>query len=298
MRLFGAHDGPIHRAIAPDVSDMLVKNTDYYGLSKIECLFMRQELEAIYERYRTQAIDLLAEDLKTLSPPLLVRPTDRWARSQKRILLVGQETFGWSFHADDTSFPYYTYRWKFNPMKSMIDFRTASDAVLAMTSAYEFFSFSEYQPSNRNAPLWSFYRELRQITGDKLSGFDSAVLWTNLYRQDFNGGPIWKAPKHIRDEVSLMNRRILREEVAVLKPTDVIFCTGPDYDEELSRQFSGITYDEAVDGVPVRQLARLSHGELPESSFRIYHPNYIRRSGRRSLLDRLIEMVGASDKLV
>lgn len=247
-------------------------------------------LEEIYEEYRVKSQNIAPELRERLSAPLLLKPSERWLSASRRILLVGQETFQWSFFKNNPEFLYYSDRWTFSPMRSMDDFSTSDDAVPAMMSAYEFFCFSEFQRSNRNSPFWRFYRDLREINGENPFGFETSVLWTNLYRQDFNGGPLSNANLDIQNKVSTLNDTILSDEIFVLRPTDVIFCTGPNYDNELSRQFDGVIYENVAADIDDRAFSKLSHPKLPVNSWRIYHPNYMQRA-RQDLWQKQLDIL-------
>jgi hypothetical protein len=81
-------------------------------------------------------------------------------------------------------------------------------------------------------------------------------------------------------------RGALSEEIRTLKPTAVVFFSGPDYDihcHELQDEFPGLTFEE-VEGRTIREFARLKHEHLPSYTVRTYHPGYSIRDKRRKWL--------------
>ena len=75
-------------------------------------------------------------------------------------------------------------------------------------------------------------------------------------------------------------------ETAELKPDIVIFFSGPNYDEYISRIFSDATF-ENISSRNSRQLARVKSWLLPHNSIRTYHPNYLWRNGFYTYLDEI-----------
>ncbi len=75
----------------------------------------------------------------------------------------------------------------------------------------------------------------------------------------------------------------LREEIRILKPTAVVFSSGPDYEvhcPELQTEFPGLKFEE-VEGRTLRQLARLTHKDLPSYTVRTYHFGGLSHMGLR-----------------
>ena len=258
---------------------------------------INEDLRRVYELYRCNLRGVVASGFDEFSAPLLLSAPKKWEGARQRVLLVGQETFGWKYdekHSEGRD----ADRRVLGSIQSTANFIDSDDAVAAMMWAHERFSFAQHYPRSRRSPFWRFYRDIRAAVGDDPSGFSTSVLWTNLCRQDYAGGPLYKAPDGMRQRIFLANKNILREEIHVLKPTDVIFCTGPNYDSELSLQFPGVEFREVGEGIPQRQLASLAHSELPQlRTWRVYHPAYMNRkrsSFGLKLWQRVLELIRTS----
>lgn len=231
---------------------------------------MKKQLAGLYEDYKKKwekaATETSPDFLERLSSPLLLSARDAWPNSKKRLLMVGQETLGWGFQEGEY------YPWDGSPIISFLDFLNVSNAVQLLQNGYEHFDFSKHQPENYRSPFWQTYRTLREKLENDM---EWSILWSNLFRFSVDGGSvIGSCTEDELSTVSNLNRGILNDEIATLKPSCVIFFTGPNYDFELERCFQGIEYSQ-FKAHPVREVALLKHPALPTKSYRTYHPRYL-----------------------
>lgn len=233
-------------------------------------MMIKKRLADLYEAYkltcRRTATEIPQDFLERLSSPLLLSAMDTWPNSKKRLLMVGQETLGWGFKEGEY------YPWDARPIITFVDFLKVSNAVQLLQNGYEYFDFSKHQPENYRSPFWQTYRILRE----KLeSDIEWSILWSNLFRFSVDGASVIEGcTKEELSTVSNLNRGILNDEIATLKPGCVIFFTGPNYDFELKHCFQGLEYIP-FKAHPVREVAILKHPELPTKSYRTYHPKYL-----------------------
>ena len=218
-------------------------------------------LEA-YRRFKDSAA--VAPKLqRRASAPLLVRPGHRWFGASERLLIVGQETNGWS-STDGT-------------LRSLEQFYERADGVETMLEAYSDFDFaSSYR--HRNSAFWRAFRLLTQ---------NRVALWTNLFRTDVDGPVLLNCCASEQAELLKAQRALLREEVNELAPSVVLFLTGPRYDPALFSTFPEATIQPLWSDVPQREIAVITCSVLPIRTVRLYHPTYLQRSRRWHLLDRL-----------
>ncbi|MBZ9801098.1 hypothetical protein [Mesorhizobium sp. ES1-6] len=200
-----------------------------------------------------------------------VRVPDEWWTGTRRILMIGQETGG------ETR----TLQW-------MID---ATDGIADVVESYETFDFAE-NTSVRNSPFWRAHRLLASELED---GVYRKVMWTNLVEvQSLNGvgGGIHNVPEPYRSKVIEWQAPVVKAEFKNLAPQAAIFFTGPVYDWILETVFPGVRL-AAIEstGHPVRTLARLSHPQLPERSFRTYHPGFLQRQKMWNVVDDVIGLL-------
>jgi hypothetical protein len=86
---------------------------------------------------------------------------------------------------------------------------------------------------------------------------------------------------------------VLLNELQTLEPDVCIFLTGPDYDPILERLFPNV-HRENIHSAPKRELAQLQHPELPEMSYRTYHPRALRRWGKWHYLNVIRDCITSS----
>ena len=161
------------------------------------------------------------------------------------------------------------------------------DAVEALVNGYSVFDFSRGITKNRrnlNGPFWRAFHSMR----GSISRDDNAdMLATNLFRFDVDQGrSVIKHcdPDELR-EILNFQRGLLAREIRVLKPTAVLFFTGPSYDLALQDEFDGIEI-YPLSGRSERQFAGVRHPDLPPIAIRTYHPGYLNRSReKRSWLE-------------
>ena len=240
---------------------------------------LQERLALIYNAWKTR-IDISESEGAKLSPPLLMSVPDGYESAERRILFCGQETYGWGWTADyRKQYPRYERDFPFKDVCSLADFMRNEDGVEALCWAYREFDFSSKQPINHRSLFWQAFREVQGWPG-------ASLIWGNLSRCDYLGHSILAAPTALIDELAELQRELLTEEICLLKPDVCLFFSGPYYDVLLSTIFPDIVYEPVVTA-NVRQLAKLSHPNLPAMSFRTYHPGYLNRAGLWEFLNRI-----------
>lgn len=244
---------------------------------------VQQRLCQRYERFREEA-DIKPTFAERLSCPLLLHVSDSWLKSRFRLLVVGQETFGWNF------FEGQYYQWPYPPMKSFKDFKVTPNSIEALVHGYKSFDYSKYEPRSAAGCFWTAYRKLRT---ELESGVEGSVAWANIFRVDVDGGSVLRASTS--DELNLifkLQAGLLSDEIAVMQPNAVLFFTGPNCDDALQREFENVRF-RAFGSKPLRAAALLEHPRLPRHSFRTYHPTYLRRKKLGSILDEIVDKLKA-----
>jgi hypothetical protein len=210
---------------------------------------------------------------------LLCAPAS-YSRAATNTLVVGQETYGWSWTKNlRKDFPLYDKDYDFRDLESLADFFKNDDSVDALQWGYDQFDFANRQPRTASSPFWTAFRDIQK----RCSG---SVMWTNLSKCDFEGGSVLQLQEpHLKDFISIQAQLILGE-LEALKPQNVIFFTGPDYDHLLEMVFPRAKLEVASG-----QVLQVSHESLPTNSFRTYHPAYLRRSRQWGVLDDLLSLL-------
>jgi hypothetical protein len=233
---------------------------------------MQSDLKEAYRRILSSAL-VPPAFAQRLSCPLLLSVDERWVTAAHRVLFVGQETLGWSWDRGNY------YAWPHPRLNSFADFLSYGGSIDALIYAYSEFAFAKMQPEHRRSPFWRAFREL--LAEVRRREPRSEILWTNLFKCSLDDGSlVYRASRNEIDQALQNQRGLLVEELNVLKPTIVVFVTGPYYDDTIAREISGATLVPIGDR-PLRQFCRVQHEVLPTSTFRTYHPNYLARTPER-----------------
>jgi hypothetical protein len=155
----------------------------------------------------------------------------------KKLLIVGQETYGW--HC------------KYADVEAQLEF-------------YLNFNMGE---KHYSSPFWNITRKVESILG--IERYSCA--WSNLNRFDHGGGP---PEGKILEEVAKLDF-LVKEEIQILKPDICLFYTNWKYDHRIKALYPGVQFHD-VEGLPNGHFARLFHDELPKVTLRTPHPRTIR----------------------
>lgn len=220
-----------------------------------KCAAINSILSKLYDEMRSVSLN---ENLSSkLSAPLLLKVTNKWTESDKRILILGQETFGWQFDGGN----------------NFQNFCNRDDSVKKLMNGYEEFCFAkEY----RTTPFWRAYHEIRG-SSRLTSTFETNTLWSNIIKFDISGNSILKSSE---DDIQNLESRFsgfLKREIEIIQPTHIVAFSGHAYDRFIINEF-GIEYSKnrLDENIPRREMAVF---KFPSTTIlRTYHPNYLQRS--------------------
>lgn len=242
---------------------------------------MDDDLLDLYRNLCSKAMHLPSPLVERLGCPFFPFPRGHWREAKKRIIVVGQEPYEWGFEAG------WHYPWEHPRLWTLGEAREYPKSVEALTSAYRMHIYEIPSPF-KIAPFQKAFKVLMAAADRERNG---DVLSTNLFRcvLRIDGHPTSRsALRGTREELRQIldwQRGCLTNEIRILRPTAVVFFTGPYYDEVLKDEFQGAEL-AAVNDRPVRQFARVIHNSLPRNSFRTYHPSYLHR-GKWSWIEEL-----------
>jgi hypothetical protein len=188
-----------------------------------------------------------------LTGPFLMSPPTSYNEQLNPLLIVGQETGGWSCFVD-------------NPEKQM--------------DTYESFNNGK---KHTNEALWNTVRKVETVIGN-----DSCTsAWTNISKFDLYGGR-----SHGKYEKAIARLdNLLLHELEITNPKLCLFFTGPHFDVRLTKIFEGLRF-EPVHGWEPQHLCRLIHEKLPIFCFRSYHPRFLRLKGiEHAFLDFIAQVM-------
>ncbi len=172
-----------------------------------------------------------------LAGPILMSPNTKYETQPKRLLIIGQQTNGWTYHVSDVN-------------KQM--------------GTYEGFNLGiKYYSS----PFWNITRKLENAIGIQ----EYSCAWTNINKFDLNAD---KPYGEYESEIKKLDN-ILITEIEIIKPDICIFFTGPSFDYRIKSIFKDVLFGK-IEHWDKRQLVKLNHPLLPEFTFKTHHPKSLR----------------------
>lgn len=205
-------------------------------MQKGNVMSINEKLEDLYSSYLPKLTRFVEKfSSENLHGPLLVK-IGGYTREPLKLMVVGQETYGWE--------------------KSL--------SITDQFNTYEDFNFgSEY----KSTPFWNIIRKVEAAFGVT----PYSIAWSNLNRFDQNvGAPVGE----VLNQVTEFDN-ILRDEIDILNPDVCILFTNHKYDSRLSKMYKGLVFED-IDGLPEMHFARLIHSQLPKVTIRAPHPKTIR----------------------
>ena len=199
---------------------------------------MKNELLSLYtsrQKDFKKIVETFPED--DLAGPLLMSRDSAYFTSPNKLLIVGQETNGWSYHINEIEKQMTTYE-KFNVG---IDYYAS--------------------------PFWNITRKIENALDNK----PHSCAWTNLNKFDLDSG---RPHGEYETAISALDD-ILLSELEILKPDFCLFYTGPSFDYRLKTIFQEIEFIE-IPNFTIKQFCKLKHPNLPENSYRSHHPKSLR----------------------
>lgn len=221
-----------------------------------------------YKNVLKQLDDSYPEKFQEDSPTnlLCLNISDDYLSSDIKVMVFGQETNDWhgAYSGED----------KADWLKTIYD---------------DFFT-SKYCYSY-GGQFWNGVSKLVNSIENR-TGKTVGLLWNNIVK-------IGKDGDKGRPEVAIIDWQkpaldFIIEEIKTAKPDIVIFFTGPDYDDRLQAVFKDITFNSTPSRAP-RELSIVTSEDLPASSIRTYHPNYLWRNDFDSYLDDILAVVLPKD---
>lgn len=207
---------------------------------------------------------------KNISYPFFLGVSEKYKQAKNRIMIVGQETRGWSVYKSDWTIVD-SQKWTVD----YLDYQLQYSNDLRLKQMF----------GRRNSsPFWGFFKQFRDA--------DIVPCWNNV---DKAQRWIGSKTKSLTEEIELEFNRVLpnskntlfQMEVQVVKPDVIVFITGPNYrvtmEAALNMERGALTsvnLSHQTTCVDITDIAKL---DVP--TFWTYHPRHINGEKEISRLD-------------
>ena len=244
-------------------------------------------LKEIYERWRRRSVDGLQPIAEMLYPPLLIKEPSDWQESRQRVMYIGQETMGWGTGDElpqdgaSTEEP--------SGVASLKDFLMEKDSVEQLQHVYQDFDFAKPYPKNYRSPFWRYFWRVKETVETR--GGSTSMVFSNVIRcavKSEEGFTLWSLSDDEVNSYLSWQHGLIKVEIEELKPTLIIFVSGPRYDRYLQTELEDLTM-VPVTGFDERALSEMKSPSLAVPTFRTYHPGYLNRSIGFAPLDAAVK---------
>ncbi|MGB5866596.1 MAG: uracil-DNA glycosylase family protein, partial [Arcobacteraceae bacterium] len=150
---------------------------------------------------------------------------------------------------------------------------------------YKNFWIDKKSPHSKKGPLMQLFIKFE-------SNFDKkkvSCIWNNICKigkAKDKGTPPTKI-------IEWQNEwfKIVKKEIEILHPDIIFFFTGPNkYDEFIKKSLGEFSKLE-VEGFNKRAFSKLEFKDININAYKTYHPNYLRRSKRKDIIQKIEEIV-------
>lgn len=194
--------------------------------------------------------------------PFFITTPDDYGSYKNSIMIFGQETNSWCFECGKKS--------------------EYSNSLERSLQVYRDF----YLNGGINSYRGPFWNEFKRIRRDVQKTKNAVFLWNNINKI----GRIGKGNIPKLNEVQFKHLDVIRDEIELLKPTVLIFLTGPDYDHFVKKNIGNFSQKEISDSLWEVTFSDDRFKNL--KAFKTYHPNALYFQGKNgTVIPNLIKAV-------
>jgi len=179
--------------------------------------------------------------------PLLLRIDEHtYSHSDIKVVICGQETWGWT---------------------------TFGENIVTTADAYwHFFVCEKFYKGHRRSSFWKAFSYFKRRLAEEYPNSRISIVWQNLSKIGRNDGVTG-----VTTAIRTLEREhfpVFLEEMRILSPNIVLFLTGPSRDHDILFHFPDANFNGVCVEPNHRRLCRVIAGDLPSLTFRSYHPSY------------------------
>jgi hypothetical protein len=138
----------------------------------------QSSLDAAYESWK-QTLLRSSIEAHRFGPPILMSVTPEYCVARSKVIVYGQETFGWEWNRRlRMEYPDYPSDWPFQDIDTFADFLHVGASVEALCWGYREFAFADRQPKTRRSPFWQAFRHIAAWP-------KGGALHSNLVKADY-----------------------------------------------------------------------------------------------------------------
>lgn len=221
---------------------------------------INDKLEILYKKYWDDFIqkakslnsNISNEKLQVANPLLIKVNEEEYMNSDIKVMIYGQETFGW--HELDT------------PIKDEM-------------CKYESFINNKPWKMKTKSSFWKAFKFFKDELSNSFPDKKISFLWNNISKIGR------KKSKGVSDEIRALERvsfPVVLEEIKILIPDIVIFLTG-NRNRDIKFHFEDVKFESCVinstlkskkGNMEFKPVSKVTSQFLPQKSVKLYHPSF------------------------
>lgn len=211
-----------------------------------------------------------------ISYPFFTGVSDEYIKSQKRIMIVGQETNGWNVFKEDWT------------IKDSRDW--AIDYLNFQLKYCNYQDLKEIFKRRNSSPFWSFFKAF--------SNDGIVPCWNNIDKAQRKFGNQTKAltveiEAELNKTITSLNTTLFLKEIEITKPDIIIFITGPNYQFTMEKALQ-LEQDTLRDFKPTHNNGCVditNQVKLDTPTFWTYHPRHICDSKNELSREKIVKKI-------
>ena len=203
--------------------------------------------------YRNHWADLITNgslvDLPKPTNPMLLKIDEaKYEAASLRIIICGQENWGW------------------DPFGTSIE--------EGMQGYWDFFVKEKFYNGVNRSAYWKAFRYFKEEISRHFANINCYYIYQNISKIARHDNVTGVTPS-----IRSLERKyfpVFKSEIEILSPNIIIFLTGPNRDDDIIFHFKDASFKPTQYENNLRKLAQVVHNQLPACTFRTYHPAYYR----------------------
>ena len=237
---------------------------------------MNHELNECQAKWLKQVFEPFAEKYSNISYPFFLGVSEKYIQAQNRIMIVGQETNGWSTYKPDWSIED-SQKWAIDYLNYQLHY--SSDPAL-----------KEQFGRRNSSPFWGFFKQF--------SKDDIVPCWNNVDKAQRNiDGNTKSLTEAMEGELNCTlpdsNKTLFQKEIEITQPSLIVFITGPTYSRTMEAAMTlktgALDYFELSHQNGCVDITEIAGFNKP--TFWTYHPRHISSKNNPLCRDAIVRII-------
>lgn len=209
--------------------------------------------------------------------PLLIGiDENRYMTSNIKIMIFGQETNSWERGTVE----------EFTPIEKSHEI--TDKTIDIFMNQYLCFFNKKMTQKGIDSPFWNTIKKInKELTKSKL---DTYIIWNNIYKIGNKSKDKNRPNENIRKFENARFKKVIDEEIDILKPDLIILLTGPDYEKRVIKILPILEEKQIHEKIETNELAYFSL-ESGILAYRTYHPNHLNFKKKNRYINYILDEI-------